>query len=316
MRFAMFGIGGVGGFFGGLLAKAGYDVTFVARGQTLAALQQTGLRVESTLGNFSLPQVQVTGNPAEVHGIDVIFVTVKAWQVPEAAQQIRPMVEPETMVVPLQNGVDAFDQLAEVLGAKHVLGGLCHVIAFVSGPGSVKHLGLHPAITIGEWDNTKSTRVAKLAEDLVQAGFKARVPDNIQVALWEKLLFLATLGAVGSVARCPAGVMRSVPETKSLMQRAMREIAQLARAYDIPLPENAVEKSWKMIENIPGESTNSLQRDIMSGRPSELSALSGAIVRLAQAKGVSCPVHEFVYSALLPGEMRARGQISSSQWPA
>jgi 2-dehydropantoate 2-reductase len=225
------------------------------------------------------------------------------------------MVGPETMVIPLQNGVEAYDQLAEVLGAPRVVGGLCHVIAFVTAPGSVKHLGMHPAITIGEWDNSKSARVAKLAECLTQAGFKARVPDNIQVALWEKLLFLATLGAVGSVARCPAGVMRSVPETKSLMHQAMREIAEQARASGIPLRDDIVEKTWKMIENIPGESTNSLQRDIMSGRPSELSALSGAIVRLAQAKGVCCPLHEFVYSALLPGEMRARGQISSDQWP-
>ena len=316
MKFAFFGIGGVGGFFAGLLAKAGFDVTFVARGKTLEALRQSGLRVESTLGNFSLPQVTATGNPAEVRGLDAVFVTVKAWQVPEAAQQIRPMVGPQTMVIPLQNGVDAYDQLAAVLGAERVLGGLCHVIAFVTGPGSVKHMGLHPAVTIGEWDNTKSARVTRLVECFAQAGFKARVPDNMQVALWEKFLFLATLGAVGSVARCPAGVMRSVPESKALMQQAMREIADLARAHGIPLPDNAVDKTWKMIENIPGESTNSLQRDIMAGRPSELSALSGAVVRLAQAKGIRCPLHEFVYGALLPGEMRARGQIESGQWPA
>ena len=253
MKFAMFGIGGVGGFFAGLLAKAGLDVTFVARGKTLAALQEKGLQVTSPLGDFALPQVRATGNPEEVSGVDAVFVTVKAWQVPETAKQIRPMVGPETMVIPLQNGVEAYGQLAEVLGAQRVLGGLCHVIAFVSSPGCIKHLGLNPAITIGEWDNRRSARVDKLAECLRQASFKARVPENIQVALWEKFLFLAPLGAIGSVARCPAGVMRAVPETRSLLRSAMRETAAVAHAHGIPLPDNAVEKAWKLVKNIPAE---------------------------------------------------------------
>jgi len=310
MKFAFFGIGGIGGLFAGMLAKAGYDVTFISRGETLAALQQRGLQVESTLGNFTLPKVNATGNPSEAGHMDVIFVTVKTWQVPEAARQVCPMVGPQTVVVPLENGVDAYDQLAETLGAEHVVGGLCHVIAFVAGPGKIKHVGMEPSVTIGEWDNTRSSRVSKLAECLTAAGLKVRLPESFQVALWEKFMYLASLGGVGAVTRCPAGTMRTVPETRSMFERAMREIVALASAYEIMIPDRAISEASKLLDSLPAEGTSSLQRDITAGRPSELSALSGAVVRLSKAKGLSSPVHDFIYSALLPGELRARGEIS------
>jgi 2-dehydropantoate 2-reductase len=309
MKFAVFGIGGIGGLFGGMLAKAGYDTTFIARGETLATLQQKGLRVESIMGNFTLPHVQATGNPAEVGPVDVIFVATKTWQVPEAARQIPPMLGGNTVVVPLQNGVEAFEQLAEALGAEHVLGGLCHVITFVSAPGVIKHISMKPSITLGEWNNSRSTRVENLAQCLQNAGFEVRLPENIQVALWEKFLYIASLGGVGAVSRCPVGTMRTLPETRALLDRAAREIVVLARAHGIPVAETAIDQVWKLLESLPPEGTSSMQRDVMNGRPSELSSLSGAVARLAKAKGVSSPAHEFMYSALLPGELRARGEI-------
>ena len=310
MKIAFIGIGGLGGYFGGRLAKAGNDVIFIARGAMLDALRQNGLRVESPLGDFALPKIQATGDLASVGHVDAVFVTTKAWQVTEAAQQIRGMVGPEIMVVPLQNGVEAYDQLAAVLGPEHVLGGMCHVIAMVIAPGVIRHGGLTALITVGEWNNTRTARLDRLVECLRAAGLETRVPENIQVSLWEKFEFIASLGGVGAVTRAPAGVIRSVPEARSLLERAMQEIVGLARACGVPVPSESVADTMKFVDSLPPDGTASMQRDLIAGRPSELEAQSGAVVRLGHARNFSTPVHEFIYNALLPGELRARGKIS------
>ena len=310
MRIAFIGIGALGGYFGGRLAKAGNDVVFVARGDTLEVLRQNGLRVESPLGDFSLPRVHATGDPASVGHVDAVFVTTKAWQVPEVAPQIRGLVGPETVVVPLQNGVEAYDQLAAVLGPEHVLGGMCHVIAFVTVPGVIRHGGLTPVITLGEWNNTRTPRLEKLVACLKAAGLEVCVLENIQVALWEKFEFIAAIGGVGGVTRAPIGVIRSLPETRSLLERALQEIVGLAEACGVPVPGQSVASTLKFIDSLPPDGTASMQRDVVAGRPSELEAQSGAVVRLGRAKKFPTPVHEFICHALLPGELRARGKIS------
>jgi len=309
MKIAFIGIGGLGGYFGGRLAKAGNDVTFIARGAMLEALRKNGLRVESPLGDFALPKVQATGDTASVGHADAVFVTTKAWQVTEAAQQIGTMVGPETVVVPLQNGVEAYDQLAAVLGPEPVLGGMCHVIAMVIAPGVVRHGGLKALITVGEWNNTRTARLDRLLECLTAAGLDTRVPENVQVALWEKFEFIASFGGVGAVTRAAAGVIRSVAEARSLLERAMSEIVGLARASGVPLSKESVASTMKFVDSLPPDGTASMQRDLMAGRPSELEAQSGAVVRLGRARNFPTPVHEFIYNALLPGELRARGKI-------
>lgn len=310
MKLAFVGIGGLGGYFGGRLAKAGNDVIFIARGSTLEELRKNGLRVESPLGDFALPKVQATGDPASVGHVDAVFVTTKAWQVSEAAQQIRSLVGPETVVVPFQNGVEAYDQLAAVLGPEHVLGGMCHVIAMVIAPGVIRHGGLTALITIGEWNNAQTPRLERLVECLRAAGLETRVPGNIQVALWEKFEFIASFGGVGAVTRAPAGVMRSVPGTRLLLERAMREIVGVACAGGVPVPEESVANTMKFIDSLPPDGTASMQRDLIAGRPSELEAQSGAVVRLGRAQNFPTPVHEFIYNAMLPGELRARGELT------
>jgi len=310
MKIAFIGIGALGGYFGGRLAKAGNDVIFIARGSTLEALRKNGLRVESPLGDFALPKVQATGDPASVAHVDAVFVTTKAWQVSEAAQQIRSLVGPETVVVPFQNGVEAYDQLAAVLGPEHVLGGMCHVIAMVVAPGVIRHGGLTALITIGEWNNAQTPSLERLVECLRAAGLETRVPGNIQVALWEKFEFIASFGGVGAVTRAPAGVMRSVPGTRLLLERAMREIVGVARAGGVPVPDQSVANTMKFIDSLPPDGTASMQRDLIAGRPSELEAQSGAVVRLGRAQNFPTPVHEFIYNAMLPGELRARGELT------
>jgi 2-dehydropantoate 2-reductase len=310
MRIAFIGIGALGGYFGGRLAKAGNDVIFIARGAMLEALRKNGLRVESPLGDFVLPKVQATSDPAAMGHVDAVFVTTKAWQVTEAAQQIRAIVGPETVVVPLQNGVEAYEQLAAVLGSEHVLDGLCHVLAMVIAPGVVRHAGPKAVITIGDWNNARTPRLEKLVECLSTAEIGTRVPDNIQVALWEKFEFVASFGGVGAVTRAPAGVIRSVPEARLLLERAMQEIVGLARACGVPVRNESVAETMKFAESLPPDGTASMQRDLIAGRPSELEAQSGAVVRIGRARNFPTPVHEFIYNALLPGELRARGKLT------
>jgi 2-dehydropantoate 2-reductase len=311
MRIAIFGTGGVGGYFGGRLAQAGEDIVFIARGRHLQALQEKGLRVESVLGNFTMQPVQATDDPAAVGEVDVILVAVKAWQVPEAAEAMRPLVGPETFVVPLQNGVEAPAQLAAALGQAHVLGGLCRIISAITGPGHIQHTGIDPYLAFGELDNQRSQRVERLRAALARAhGLVVEVPADIQVAMWRKFFLIAPWSGVGAVTRAPIGIFRSLPETRQMLEQAMAEVAAVAQARGIVLPHGLVEQTMAFIDGLPAEGTASMQRDIMEGRPSELEAQNGAVVRLGREAGVATPVNSFIYHSLLPLELRARGRIA------
>ncbi len=309
MRIAVFGTGAVGGYFGGRLAQSGEDVFFIARGEHLRALLMQGLQVDSIKGDFLVKPVHVTDDPAEAGKVDVVLVGVKAWQVPEAAQAMRPLVGPETFVVPMQNGVEAPSQLVAVLGAQHVLGGLAKIISFIVGPGHIRHTGAEPYVAFGELDNRPSERGERLRQAFVRAGVTVGIPPDIQAALWDKFLFVVSLGGVGAVTRAPIGVLRSVPETRRILEQAMYEIFSVARAREIALTEDVIDKTMAFVDNLPPGGTTSLQRDIMEGKPSELSEWNGAVVRLGQEVGVITPLHTFIYNSLLPLELRARGQV-------
>lgn len=310
MRIAVFGTGGIGGYFGGRLAQSGQDVVFIARGQHLQAMRINGLRVESVKGDFVVQPAQATDDPAEIGAVDLVLVGVKAWQVPEAADAMRPLVGPQTLVLPLQNGVEAPDQLAAALGAGHVLGGLCRIIALIAGPGHIRHVGGEPYIALGEMDGRASERTARLLDALVQAGIMAEIPPDIQVALWEKFLLIAAWSGVGAVTRAPIGVMRSVPEVRRMLEAAMREIIAVAQARRINLTDAAIGKAFGFIDGLPDASTASMQRDVMEGRPSELESQNGAVVRLGRDAGVDTPLHTFIYHSLLPMELRARSTLT------
>lgn len=306
MRIAIFGAGGAGGYFGGKLAKGGEEVVFIARGEHCRAIRENGLYIDSVEGPFTVAPVRATEDPAQEGPVDVVLVGVKAWQVPEAAHAMRPMVGPETFVVPLQNGVEAPSQLAAVLGREHVLGGLAKVFSFIVGPGRIRHLGGPSQITFGELDNRRSDRVERLREVLVRAGITADVPPDIHVALWEKFLFIVPVGGVGAVTRVSLGVTRALPETRGMLVQGMREIEAVARARKIPLPDDIVARTMAFVDTLPPDGTISLQRDIAAGRPSELEAWNGAVVRLGRESGVATPLHEFLYHSLLPLEVSSR----------
>jgi len=310
MRIAIFGTGGVGGYFGGRLAQAGENVVFIARGDHLQAISKHGLRVDSINGDFVLESVQATDDPAQVGMVDVVLLGVKAWQVPETAEAIRPMVGSETVVLPLQNGVEAPSQLAAVLGGEHVLSGLCGLMTFIEGPGHIRHAGADPFIRFGELDNRPSERVEKLRQAFDKAsGVTAEIPPDIQVALWGKFLFVTPWSGVGAVTRSPLGILRGQPGTRRMLEQSMGEIYNVGRAHNIALPKDIIEKTMDFVDSLPPAGTASMQRDIRNGRPSELEAQNGAVVRMGKQVGVETPINGFIYNSLLPMEMRARGQL-------
>lgn len=308
MRIAIFGAGGAGGYFGTRLARAGEDVVFIARGEHLKAIRERGLRLETPAGGI-VARAEATDDPSDVGTVDVVLVGVKTWQLKDAARAMRPLLTPDTLVLPLQNGVEATQDLAAELGAEHVLGGVCGTISRVVAPGHIRSLGETNFIKFGELDNRLSGRVKRLLDVFENAGVKAEIPPDILAAIWAKFIFVTPYGGVGAVARAPVGVLRSVPETRRMLERGMREIFDVARAHQISLPEEVVEKSMGMINALAPNSTTSLQRDIAVGKPSELEAWNGAVVRLGQEVNVPTPLHEFIYHSLLPLELWSRGEL-------
>jgi 2-dehydropantoate 2-reductase len=308
MRIAIFGVGGVGGYFGGRLAQAGEEVVFLARGEHLRALRTHGLRVESFKGDFVVAPVQATDDPAQVGAVDVVLVGVKAWQIPEVAPAICPLIGPETYVVPLQNGLEAPTQLAAVLGAEHVLGGTCAIYSLIAAPGCIRHIGLDPSVTFGELDQRPRTRAERLRQALERAGVTTSIAPDIQVPMWEKFLVLRW-GIVGAVTRAPAGIVRSLPEIRQMVVDASQEVIAVAQARHVAMTDESLHKSLAILDSLPETATTSLQRDVMDGRPSEIDAQAGALLRLGQEVGLATPLHTFLYHSVLPMEMRARGQV-------
>jgi 2-dehydropantoate 2-reductase len=308
MRIAVFGVGGVGGYFGGRLAQAGEEVVFIARGEHLRALRTHGLRVESLKGDFVVAPVQATDDPAQVGAVDVVLVGVKAWQIPEVAPAMRPLIAPETYVVPLQNGLEAPAQLAAALGAEHVLGGTCAIYSFIAAPGCIRHIGLDPSVTFGELDKRPRSRAERLRQALERAGVTADIASDIQIPMWEKFLVLRW-GIVGAVTRAPAGIVRSLPAIRQMVVDASQEVITVAQARHVVMADDSLHKSLAILDSLPVTATTSLQRDVMDGRPSEIDAQAGALVRLGQEVGVATPLHTFLYHSVLPMEMRARGQV-------
>ena len=312
MKIAVVGVGGVGGYFGGKLAKAGVDTVFIARGAMLGALRSKGLRVESFSGDFTIDQVNATDDPATTGAVDAVIFATKAWQIPEAAERAKPLIGKDTIAVPLENGMEAPEQLAHAFGREHVLGGLCGIVAYIVAPGHIRHAAIDPFVMFGELDNSRSERAEKLRAAFERAGIKADIPADIHRAMWSKFLFIAPMSAIGALTRVPVGVWREVPETREIAVRALGEIVAVAAARGIDLGVDAVQRTLERYDAMAPDSTSSLQRDIMEGKPSELEAQAGAIVRMSRASDVPTPVCEALYALLLPQERKVRERRAGS----
>jgi len=278
-------------------------------------MRASGLRVDSILGDFTLQPVLATDNPARVGQVDAVLVCVKAWQVPEAAAAMLPMIGPETAVVYLGNGMDAPAQLAAVLGGEHILGGLCRISARLVAPGHIRHTGIQPYVALGELSTRPSgtgeasQRVQALCDLLASAEVQVAQPPDILAAMWEKFAFICATSSVGAVTRAPFGVLRSLPECRELLEQAVREVAAVGRRRSILLADDLVPRILSLIDSLPPETMASMQRDILEGRPSELGAQTGAVVRMGLESGTLTPLHETLYASLLPQELAARGEL-------
>jgi 2-dehydropantoate 2-reductase len=308
MKFLIFGTGGVGGYFGGRLAQAGEDVIFVARGNHLRAILDSGLRVDSINGNFLVRPARATDSPKVTQPPDVIILAVKSFQLDDAIRQMLPLVEADTVILPLLNGIEHIDILVSEFGAEHVLGGMCRISSFVAGPGHISHVSINPYIAFGELDKTKSERVSKIFNAFKKIqGSTFEAHEDIVLAMWEKYLLISAFSGVGAVTRQPLGVFRSIPESRAMFRRALEEVVLIANARGINLNESSVQSVMDRIDSLAPETMASMQKDIMEGRPSELDSQTGALIRMAHEFCVLIPTHEFIYASLLPMEKKARG---------
>lgn len=307
MRVGIFGAGGIGGYLGGRLSQAGEEVVVIARGDHLNAIQKDGLRVDSIKGDFiAYPQL-VTDDPANAGEVDTIILGVKAWQVEEAAEAMRPMVGPTTVVVPLQNGVEAPAQLSDVLGPEHVVIGLCMLRSFIVGPGHLRHTtDVYPNMQLGEMAGDMDSRVEMLSSIFEKIGLSVTKPDDIHVALWEKFLLFSVASGMGAITRSTTGVWRNNTETRQMAETAVSEIVNVALSQGINLPDDSIPETMRLIDSWADGHSTSMAKDLMEGRPSELEAAIGFIVRLGSETGIDTSVNTFIRNCLLLQELEAR----------
>lgn len=299
MRIVIMGSGGTGGYFGAKLARAGEEVTFVARGAHLAALRDNGLRVKSAVeGEWTVRAAAVErldGAPAA----DLVLFCVKSFDTEEAARLIRPVVGPATGVLSIQNGVDNEEKLAQVLGAGHVLGGAVRVFATIAAPGVIAHtFGGH--LAFGEMDGRETERARAFLAACRKASIPAELVPDVTRTLWEKYVFLTTHAGVTALTRCPAGVLRAVPEIRELYRRTVTEILAIGRAAGVPVDDGLLEQGMKFLDAVAPNAYSSLHHDLVTGKRLELEALHGHAVRLAERHGVAAPTVFAVYAALRP----------------
>jgi len=305
MRITIVGAGGVGGYFGGRLALAGNDVTFIARGNHLEAILKDGLIVKSFMGEFTIKPAKATANIDAVKNADLVIICTKAWQLKEIAQQIAPLIGIETMILPLQNGVLATEELAEFIPKENIIGGLCRIFSKIESPGTINHLGIDPTIIFAELNNDQTERTSWLKYTFESAGLTNIWAEDIQSEIWKKFLMICSSGLL-AVTKTNYGELRSNPENRAMLEKLFDEVYNVAIAAGINLPESIVAKTMKAIDTFPPESTSSLTRDVWDGKPSEIEYQNGTVVRLGEKYGIPTPVNKFVYSTILPMELKAR----------
>lgn len=295
----MMGSGGVGGFFGGRLAKAGHDVTFIARGAHLAAMREHGLTIENQpQGDIRVPGVRVTDAPASIGPVDLVIFSVKLWDTESAALQVKPIVGPETAVLSLQNGVVKDDVMRRVFGDAAVMGGVCYVATHISKPGVIHQTGTMQRIVVGEYDGRRSKRAADLHAAFLSSGVTAELSDDVRRSIWEKYVFLVGLSATTTTMRKALGPIRSNPQTRAFLQDIVREVVAVGRAHGVALPADFADNRMAFGDTLPADMTSSMHHDLEKGNRLEVEWLSGGVVRLGAEKGIPTPCNRAVCDIL------------------
>jgi 2-dehydropantoate 2-reductase len=300
VRIAVVGTGGIGAPLGASLAVAGQDVVFLARGAHLAAMRANGLRVEGDRGETLVRPVQATDDPAVIGPVDLVLFCVKLWDVETTGERTRPMIGAETVVIPLQNGVDASERLQPILGPEHVVGGVALVTGSIVAPGVIRQFGKHHRMTFGELDGRITPRMEKIRDVCLEAGIDGILSDDIQRARWEKFVVLVAMSGLCALARRPIGDLREDPDIAPLIEDAMQEVVDVGRACGIRFAPDMLGPCRSFIRDVPPNLTPSMAVDLRAGNRLELEWLAGRVVQLGVAHGVPTPVNRVVYAALKP----------------
>lgn len=301
MRFAIMGAGGVGGYYGACLARAGEDVAFIARGAHLAALRDTGLLIHDRDGDFTVAPVTATDDPATLEPVDVVLMCVKLYDTESAAQLIQPLLGPDSLVVTLQNGVEAPEIVASVIGDGRTLGGATYISATITQPGAIRRNNDLTHIEFGEPDGTASARVHALVEIFKAAGLDARPVNDTAALLWSKFVLLAANSGMTAMTRQDTGGLRADPVTREAHTAALSEVAAVGRALGVVLAEDIEQRCLDWLDN-NAPIKPSLLVDLEAGKRLEVGWLSGAVHRLGKRAGVPTPTHTAIYAALRPFE--------------
>ena len=300
MRIAVVGAGGVGGGFGAALATAGADVIFIARGAHLAAMKSQGLKVQGGRGETHLVPTRATDDPAGIGKVDIVLFCVKLWDVESAGQHIRPLIGPDTAVIPLQNGIDAAERLIPILGSNAVMGGVAQISASIVGPGLIQQVGTFMRMIFGEFDGKRHKRGEDFLALCLKAGFDATLSEQILTELWMKFILLATNAGITAATRQPIGKLRDDDDIRPIMIAAFREVFDVGRAKGVVLPADAVEKILDFIGHAPPTMKASMALDLDRGNRLELPWLNGKVVELGRQLGVPTPTHGMMYAMLKP----------------
>jgi 2-dehydropantoate 2-reductase len=300
MRIAVVGTGGIGGPYGASLAKAGADVTFVARGAHLAAMRENGLRIEGDRGETHIRPAQATDDIASIGPVDFVLFCVKLWDVENVGAELRAIVGPGTAVVPLQNGIDAADRLVPILGPDAVMGGTAFVTGSITAPGVIRQTGTYQRMTFGELDGRLSERGRRLRELCETAGFEGVFSADIRVPIWEKFILLVPLSGLHALTRVPLGRWRDDSELLALYKAALRETVAVGLAEGVRLSDDTIEKGVAMMRSMPAYHTTSMGNDLLRGNRLELPWFAGKVVELGRRHDIPTPVNNFIFTALKP----------------
>lgn len=299
MKIGIVGAGGVGGYFGARLAASRADVHFLARGAHLDAMRARGLRLESPKGDLHLPRVNATSDPVAIGPCDVVLFCVKLYDAQSALASLPPLVGPDTIVLPFQNGVESVGLLSRAVGPAHVGGGTAYVTAVITEPGVIRHTVMDSLI-FGELDGRRSPRLERFLDACQPAGFHATLSDHVVVDIWTKFVRLSVFSGMTAVTRCAIGPIVGDPDLFAMLKDAIREARAVAVATGVPVPESAADDVGEAYGRMSPDAKSSMLHDLERGRRLELPWLSGAVVRLGREAGVPTPIHAFITAVLKP----------------
>ena len=302
MKIIVMGTGGVGGYFGARLNNAGHDVAFIARGEHLKAIKANGLKILSELGDIIIHPAKASENPSDFGIADIVLFCVKSYDTASSSNLIKPVVGPETAVIPFLNGIGHIEIMQKILGINNIVGGVAAISALIEEPGVIRHNSAMQMLKFGEFNNEITPRIKAFQNACEESGINNAVPENIETDLWQKIIMICTLAGANCLTRLPLGVCRSNPSTRTLMKNLAEEAVAVAKAENVILPDNQVEITMKQLDSLPGPMKASTLPALEKGEKLEASALNGAIDKLGTKHSINTYMHKAVYAALAPHE--------------